>query len=149
MVQATPFLLVLFLALGAHGLSVKKCSLIGDWVNDLGSNMTITSMNAKGVFTGIYHTAVTATSNKIEKSPLQGAMQKSPNQKGQPTFGFTVNWSFSDSITVFTGQCFVGDNGKEVLKTMWLLRSHVDNIKNDWKATRVGVNVFNRQQLQE
>ncbi|NWI43268.1 AVID protein, partial [Picathartes gymnocephalus] len=136
MVQATPFLLVLFLALGAHGLSAKKCNLVGRWVNDLGSNMTVTSVNANGVFAGSYHTAVTATSNEIKVSPLQGSMQKAPNQKGQPTFGFTVNWKFSESITVFTGQCFVDDNGKEVLKTMWLLRSHVDDIKNDWKATR-------------
>ncbi|KFQ80354.1 Avidin-related protein 4/5, partial [Phoenicopterus ruber ruber] len=50
----------------------------------------------------------------------------------------------ADSITVFTGQCFVAEDGKEILKTMWLLRSHVDNIKNDWKATRVGTNNFTR-----
>ncbi|NXS85282.1 AVID protein, partial [Erpornis zantholeuca] len=149
MLQTTPFLLVLFLALGAHSLSVKKCSLTGRWVNDLGSNMTITSVNANGGFAGSYHTAVTATSNEIKVSPLQGSMQKSPNQKGQPTFGFTVNWSFSDSITVFTGQCFVDDYGKEILKTMWLLRSRVENIKNDWKATRVGTNEFTRLQSQE
>ena len=42
----------------------------------------------------------------------------------------------TDSITVFTGQCFVDKKGKEVLKTMWLLRSYVDDIKDDWKATR-------------
>ncbi|NXO78626.1 AVID protein, partial [Sitta europaea] len=149
MVQATPLLLVLFLALGAHGLPAKKCSLTGSWINDLGSNMTITSVNANGVFAGSYHTAVSATSNKIKVSPLQGSQQKSPNQKGQPTFGFTVNWSFSDSITVFTGQCFVDDDGKEVLRTMWLLRSRVENINSDWKATRVGTNVFTRLQSQE
>ncbi|NXC87523.1 AVID protein, partial [Cercotrichas coryphoeus] len=134
MVKATPFLLVLFLALGAHG--VKKCSLTGRWVNDLGSNMTIGEVNGNGDFDGSYHTAVTATNNKIKVSPLQGSMQKSPNQKGQPTFGFTVQWSFSDSITVFTGQCFVDTAGKEVLRTMWLLRSRVEDINNDWKATR-------------
>ncbi|XP_058720583.1 avidin-like [Poecile atricapillus] len=149
MVQATPFLLVLFLALGAHGLSVKKCSLTGRWVNDLGSNMTIMTVNANGDFAGSYHTAVSATSNEIKLSPLKGTLQKSPNQKGQPTFGFTVNWSFSDSITVFTGQCFVDEDGKEVLKTMWLLRSHVESIKSDWKATRVGINVFTRLPTQE
>ncbi|NWV42820.1 AVID protein, partial [Grantiella picta] len=135
MVQATPLLLVLFLALGAHGVSVKKCSLTGRWVNDLGSNMTISAVNEKGVFEGTYHTAVTATTNKIQVSPMQGSLQRN-NQKGQPTFGFTVNWKFSESITVFTGQCFVDDDGKEILKTMWLLRSRVESIKNDWKATR-------------
>ncbi|KAI1240204.1 hypothetical protein IHE44_0011660 [Lamprotornis superbus] len=144
MVQATPFLLVLFLVLGAHGLSVKKCALTGRWVNDLGSNMTIEPVNANGDFAGSYHTAVTATTNEIKVSPLQGSMQKGPNQKGQPTFGFTVNWSFSDTTSVFTGQCFVDDDGKEILKTMWLLRSYVDKIEDDWKATWVGYNVFER-----
>ncbi|NWH86124.1 AVID protein, partial [Aegithalos caudatus] len=135
MVKAAPFLLVLFLALGAHSLSAKKCSLTGTWVNDLGSNMTIETMNASGDFAGTYHTAVSATSNKIKVSPLLGSQHPS-NHLNQPTFGFTVNWSFLESITVFTGQCFVDDDGKEVLKTMWLLRSHVEDIKNDWKATR-------------
>ncbi|NXS42038.1 AVID protein, partial [Balaeniceps rex] len=140
MVQMTAFLLVLSLALVAPSLSAKKspplqCVLTGRWINDLGSNMTIAAVNSRGDFSGSYHTAVTATMNEIQVSPLQGSQHRT-NEKSQPTFGFTVNWSFSDSITVFTGQCFVDEHGNEVLKTMWLLRSRVDNIKNDWKATR-------------
>ncbi|NXM10356.1 AVID protein, partial [Ploceus nigricollis] len=50
------------------------CSLTGRWVNDLGSNMTITTVNANGDFAGSYHTAVTATSNEIKLSPLQGSL---------------------------------------------------------------------------
>ncbi|XP_030323418.1 avidin [Calypte anna] len=146
MVQATPFLLVLSLALVAPSLSARKCSLTGRWVNDLGSNMTISNLNGKGEFTGSYHTAVSATSNEIQVSPLQGS-QHHTNQNRQPTFGFTVNWSFSDSSTVFTGQCFIDEDGKEILKTMWLLRSSVDSIKDDWKATRVGINIFTRLRL--
>ncbi|XP_074021904.1 avidin-like [Numenius arquata] len=147
MVQATPFLLLLSLALVAPGLSARKCVLTGHWVNDLGSNMTIGAINGKGEFSGSYHTAVSSTPNKIQLSPLQGSQHRI-NQKSQPTFGFTVKWTFSDSITVFTGQCFVDEHGKEVLKTMWLLRSYVDNMKDDWKATRVGINVFTRLNLQ-
>ncbi|XP_051660389.1 avidin-like [Manacus candei] len=147
MVQATVFLLVLSLALGAHSLPPKKCNLIGHWVNDLGSNMTISAVNGDGVFSGSYLTAVTVTTNEIKVSPLQGTLQRK-NQKGQPTFGFTVNWSYSDSITVFTGQCFLDKDGKETLKTMWLLRSRMDNLENDWKATRVGTNIFTRVQSQ-
>ncbi|XP_058720582.1 avidin-like [Poecile atricapillus] len=143
MVQATPFLLVLFLALGAHGLSVKKCSLTGRWVNDLGSNMTIMTVNANGDFAGVYYTAVSDTTKKIKLSPLLGS-QHQPNLLKQPTFGFTVHWTFSDSITVFTGQCFVDEDGKEVLKTMWLLRSHADKRRDDWNATLVGYNEFKR-----
>ncbi|NWI71511.1 AVID protein, partial [Todus mexicanus] len=111
-----------------------QCELTGQWINDLGSKMTIGSVNEKGNFAGSYLTAVSATTNKIQVSPLQGSQHRT-NQKNHPTFGFTVNWSFSDSVTVFTGQCFVDEQGNEVLKTMWLLRSSVDSIKDDWKAT--------------
>ncbi|XP_061219186.1 avidin-like isoform X3 [Neopsephotus bourkii] len=144
MVHATPFLLVLSLAMVAPVLSTRKCTLTGRWINDLGSNMTIMAVNEKGEFLGSYHTAVTATGNEIKVSPLQGSQHRT-NKNSKATFGFTVNWSFSDSITVFTGQCFVDEEGKEVLKTMWLLRSNVDSIKDDWKATMVGTNVFTRQ----
>ncbi|NWU38320.1 AVID protein, partial [Hylia prasina] len=120
-----------------------QCSLTGRWVNDLGSNMTIKTVNANGNFMGIYNTSVSATTKKIMASPLLGS-QHLPNQLNHPTFGFTVHWTFSDSITVFTGQCFVDDDGKEVLKTMWLLRTHADKRGDDWKATRVGYNEFKR-----
>ncbi|NXJ83320.1 AVID protein, partial [Trogon melanurus] len=112
-----------------------QCVMTGDWINDLGSTMTIGTVNGKGLFTGSYLTAVTASNNEIKVSPLRGSLQRS-NEKGQPSFGFTVNWSFSDSVTVFVGQCFVDGTGQEVLRTMWLLRSHVDDINDDWKATR-------------
>ncbi|KFV71220.1 Avidin, partial [Dryobates pubescens] len=120
-----------------------QCVLTGNWTNDLGSTMEIKAVNEEGSFNGTYNTSVSATSNKIVLSPLQG-YQNCKKESSQPTFGFTVNWNFSDSITVFTGQCFVDKKGKEVLKTMWLLRSHVDNITDDWKATSVGTNIFTR-----
>ncbi|KFW93480.1 Avidin, partial [Phalacrocorax carbo] len=94
MVQRTLFLLVLSLALVAPSLSVRKCVLTGRWTNDLGSNMTIEAVNKEGNFAGSYHTAVTSTMNEIQLSPLQGSQHRT-NGKSQPTFGFTVNWSFS------------------------------------------------------
>uniref|UniRef100_A0A672V7T7 Avidin n=2 Tax=Strigops habroptila TaxID=2489341 RepID=A0A672V7T7_STRHB len=146
MVHATAFLLVLSLAVVAPVLSTGKCVLAGNWTNDLGSNMTII-MNSKCNFSGSYSTAVSETPEKIEKSPLRGSQNY--RNLTQPVFGFTVNWTFTDSVTVFTGQCFVDETGKEVLKTMWLLRSHADSIKDDWTATRVGTNVFTRQPSQK
>ncbi|CAN8219875.1 unnamed protein product [Coccothraustes coccothraustes] len=144
MVQATPLLLVLFLALGAHGLQgTQQCKLTGEWKNDLGSNMTIYEVNESGGFAGKYLTAVSASPSEIQESPLLG-FQHLPYWS-QPTFGFTVNWTFSYSTTVFTGQCFVDEHGKEVLKTMWLLRLRAKNHGDDWKATMVGRNVFTRK----
>ncbi|XP_065595792.1 avidin-like [Cyrtonyx montezumae] len=142
MVHATSsVLLLLSLALLAPGLSAKKCSLTGNWTNDLGSNMTIGAVNDKGEFGGTYLTAVADTTSNITRSPLLGIQN---NTVQQPTFGFTVQWTFIESTTVFTGQCFMDKKGKEVLKTMWLLRSNVGDTGDDWKATRVGNNVFTR-----
>ncbi|KAL2294155.1 hypothetical protein Nmel_007878 [Mimus melanotis] len=49
-----------------------------------------------------------------------------------------------DSTAVFVGQCFNGDDGKEILHTSWLLREKVDSEPDDWKATRTGRNTFTR-----
>ncbi|NXQ51425.1 AVID protein, partial [Catharus fuscescens] len=54
--------------------SPLQCSLSGNWVNDLGSNMTIEAVNGDGNFGGSYHTAVSASPNEIKVSPLQGSM---------------------------------------------------------------------------
>ncbi|XP_064294837.1 avidin-like [Phalacrocorax carbo] len=146
MLQRTLFLLLFSLAPVASSLSAEKCVLTGNWTNDLGSNMTIEAVGNKGSFNGTYYTAVSSTTKKIELSPLQGFQH--PLNNSQPTFGFTVNWTFSDSTTVFVGQCFM-DKEKEVLKTMWLLRLHADSIRNDWNATMIGTNNFTRLKLQE
>uniref|UniRef100_A0A8C3SFY8 Uncharacterized protein n=1 Tax=Chelydra serpentina TaxID=8475 RepID=A0A8C3SFY8_CHESE len=58
--------------------------------------MTISAVNADGGFTGSYHTAVTASDKRIQLSPLKGS-QKHTSQRKQPTFGFTVSWTFSST----------------------------------------------------
>ncbi|XP_048359571.1 avidin-like isoform X2 [Sphaerodactylus townsendi] len=119
------------------------CTLSGTWVNDLGSRMVISAANAAGVFSGSYLTAVSSANQAIAESALQGA-QHDPAQDAQPTFAFTVRWAFSDSATAFVGQCFVDQHGEETLETLWLLRQNVPSRSEDWKATRVGKNVFTR-----
>ncbi|XP_074788463.1 avidin-like [Athene noctua] len=145
MVRVTPFLLVLSLALVAHGLSDRKCVLTGQWKNDLGSNMTIGELQRNGAFSGTYLTAVSMSPEKILESPLLGSQQHT----NQPTFGFTVNWTFTATTSVFTGQCFIDDKGKEVLKTMWLFRLHADSVQNNWNATLIGTNTFTRLDRQK
>ncbi|XP_053264075.1 avidin-like [Podarcis raffonei] len=121
-----------------------KCNLAGTWVNDLGSKMVIGTTNEDGQFSGSYLTAVSAvTDATIQESPLHGR-QHHTNRRAQPTFGLTVSWSFSDSTTVFVGQCFVDEKGEETLETTWLLREEVATHADDWKANRVGKNVFVR-----
>uniref|UniRef100_A0A8C4U7V9 Avidin n=3 Tax=Falco TaxID=8952 RepID=A0A8C4U7V9_FALTI len=86
---------------------------------------------------------VAATDKQILVSPLQGSQQHT-SAKGHPTFGFTVQWQFADSTTVFVGQCFVDRRGKETLETTWLLQEEVPSRKDAWKATRVGTSIFTR-----
>ncbi|NXF09488.1 AVID protein, partial [Smithornis capensis] len=112
-----------------------QCDLQGLWRNELGSNMTLLALNAAGIFSGSYHTAMAATNKQILVSPLQGALQH-PRVKGHITFGFTVQWQFSDYITAFVGQCFVDHHGKETLETAWLVREEVPSHKDTWRATR-------------
>ncbi|KAM6293927.1 avidin-like [Aegotheles albertisi] len=120
----------------------SKCNLLGLWENDLGSKMHVTSVDGEGNFSGVYHTAVSSTQKPIEPSPLVGSQHL--DKDGQCTFGFIVNWKFSDSTAVFMGQCFDQDSGQDVLQTSWLLREKVDSLPDDWKATRTGCNVFTR-----
>ncbi|XP_068514270.1 avidin-like isoform X2 [Anas acuta] len=141
MVLTTSLLLLLSLALLAPGLSAEQCVLTGWWINDLGSDMTIGALSSNGEFTGTFHTAVMTPTKDIKASPLVGIQ----HTKTQPTFGFTVNWNYTESTTVFTGQCFVDTEGKEILKVTWLLQSHVNSIKDNWKATKVGADTFTRR----
>uniref|UniRef100_A0A452HEB5 Avidin n=1 Tax=Gopherus agassizii TaxID=38772 RepID=A0A452HEB5_9SAUR len=141
MIKKISFTVALGLAsLGA--LSGQKCILTGLWRNELGSKMQIQEVKGDGTFSGEYKTAVSLARRPIQPASLNGSQHF--DEAGQPTFGFTVNWkSFSDSTTVFTGQCFVDENGKEILETMWLLREKA-KAPNGWEATRVGTNVFTR-----
>ncbi|XP_044876595.1 avidin-like isoform X1 [Mauremys mutica] len=139
----TGFSLILALGLVTFSTSSeRKCILSGDWQNDLGSNMTISAVNEVGQFSGLYLTAVSAAGKPIRVSPMNGAQHV--DNLEQPTFGFTVKWSFSDSTTVFVGQCFVDDHGEETLQTMWLLREKAKSAENNWNATLVGTDVFTR-----
>ncbi|XP_074935165.1 avidin-like [Phalacrocorax aristotelis] len=137
------YLLLALALLHPHAATARKCNLQGLWRNELGSNMTLSALDASGTFSGSYHTAVAATNKQILESPLQGAQQH-PSAKGQPTFGFTVQWQFADSTTAFVGQCFMDRRGKEILETMWLLREEVPSRRDAWRATRVGTSIFTR-----
>ncbi|XP_053150777.1 avidin-like [Hemicordylus capensis] len=119
------------------------CTLAGTWVNELGSQMVLSASNAAGHFSGSYLTAVSASEKPIRASKLKGSHHQT-NRRAQPTFGFTVQWAFSDSTTVFVGQCFVDASGQETLETTWLLQEEVASRADAWKATRIGKNVFHR-----
>ncbi|XP_041275219.1 avidin-like [Onychostruthus taczanowskii] len=142
------FILVLALAVAlAESLAPaeRKCQLSGLWRNDQDSLMEISVLRDNGDFQGQYLTRVTLSGGCAQISPLRGAQQQL-GEEGWPTFAFTVRWDkFSNATTAFVGQCFVDAGGKEILSTMWLLREAAGSLEEDWKATRVGRNVFTRK----
>ncbi|NWH27024.1 AVID protein, partial [Grus americana] len=111
-----------------------QCVLTRCWINVLGSNMTIRGMNGKGDFASSYHMAVTATTNKIQVSLLQGSQHRM-NQKSQPTFGFTISWSFSGASPFPASPRFVDEDRKEILRTAWIMQDEVDSFEDDGKAS--------------
>ncbi|MGH0131200.1 UNVERIFIED_CONTAM: hypothetical protein FKN15_002993 [Acipenser sinensis] len=132
--------LILLSQVALYNCNEIKCDLKGKWKNELGSNMTISETDKNGYFIGSYLTAVTThTDVEIKKSPISGVIRPS----SQPIFAFHVKWTFSDSITTFTGQCFVDSSG-ERLETMWLLKATARSSDDNWASTRVGSNVFRR-----
>ncbi|NXL10709.1 AVID protein, partial [Mesembrinibis cayennensis] len=118
-----------------------QCNLTGWWENKLGSRMHVSTVDSQVDFSGEYHTAMSSAQKPIEPSPLVSSQHL--DEDGQRTFSFTINWKkFSDATTAFVGQCFMDIGGKETLTTTWLLREAVGSLEEDWKATRVGRNVF-------
>ncbi|XP_039225012.1 avidin-related protein 7-like [Crotalus tigris] len=117
-----------------------KCSLTGTWNNGLGNNMEINSVSDTGVFSGVFYTAPGRYSIQIFKYRLQGIQ----HQGLQPTFGFSVSANFDESTSVFVGQCLLDQNGKEQLRTTWLMREKVGSAAKDWGATMVGWFTFHR-----
>ncbi|CAN2391552.1 Avidin family, partial [Pristimantis euphronides] len=110
----------------------SPCNLKGRWKNELGSTMSISATSNEGHFSGTYLTSVTASNNTILESSITGYQQRNDSS----IFGFTVNWAFTNSITVFTGQCFISVSGRRFLQTTWLLRTESNNIKDNWMQTR-------------
>ncbi|CAN2391774.1 Avidin-like, partial [Pristimantis euphronides] len=76
---------------------LAQCNLKGQWMNNLGSNMTISDVSNDGKLTGTYLTAVSTTNKTIVKSPLIGYQQLNDS----PTFGFTVQWQFTGKVIFF------------------------------------------------
>ncbi|KAJ6663002.1 hypothetical protein lerEdw1_010823 [Lerista edwardsae] len=124
----------LALPVTAEAQAQATCVLAGTWVNELGSKMTISAADSAGQFSGSYLTAVTASNQPVGRASLWGS-QHHPSQRAQPTFGFTVQWASTGSVTVFAGQCFVDADGQETLETTWLLRKEAAAHADDWKAT--------------
>ncbi|KAM5135442.1 avidin-related protein 4/5-like [Mantella aurantiaca] len=114
-----------------------QCNVTGVWVNTLGS---VLRLRADGPhLSGSLRSSVeihpgAAGDNMTGK--LTGVLGKGK----RPTFSMSVSWKDGESVTAWVGQCLPTAQCP-VLRTMWLLRTSSTE-EDNWKATRIGEDVF-------
>ncbi|KAL3855499.1 hypothetical protein ACJMK2_014707 [Sinanodonta woodiana] len=116
------------------------CGIAGNWINQLGSMMTITCWN--GNLTGIYRSAVGAATDYYQLSgryTMTGANQK------DCVLGFSVAWNNdvrgnSNSTTSWTGLYYASEG---IIHTHWILTRY-QQINSLWSASLIGHDDFKR-----
>uniref|UniRef100_A0A4W3GDR5 Avidin-like n=1 Tax=Callorhinchus milii TaxID=7868 RepID=A0A4W3GDR5_CALMI len=117
----------------------EGCNMTGLWRSGLGSAVHLAERGG-GALRGRYMTAVEVQKgDAAPESDVMGVRNTGRN----PTFSFSVAWA-AGSTTSWVGQCFVQEDGQEVLKTMWLLRSSATSPQENWAAVRIGEDTFHR-----
>nr|XP_033818000.1 avidin-like [Geotrypetes seraphini] len=114
------------------------CNITGTWQNDLGSILKL-SLDRGMFIEGSFHTMV-ETSKGSAGSTKTSKVTGLQNAGDEPTFAFSALWD-GGSVSTWAGQCF-GKSDAQVLKTIWLLRSSVSSTVKNWKATRIGEDIF-------
>lgn len=110
----------------------------GKWYNELGSQMEI-FQSADGELKGVYVNSAPGSTDKDAES-LIGSLGK-----GVPaTLGFVVNFEDGLYTTSWSGQ-YRNDEGKEVLKTTWLMTTNVKDSTEYWESANVGQDRFTRE----
>jgi Avidin family len=98
-------------------------SMVGSWKNQLGSTLTIKSINSTtGAVAGSYKSP-SGTSGKTY--PLVGwvnSAKPAPKADNVSVISLTVRWSDYGSITAWTGTCSAV-NGTPTITTLWHLVS--------------------------
>ncbi|KAG8565184.1 hypothetical protein GDO81_012750 [Engystomops pustulosus] len=136
---AQGLVLVLFMATGYFSVVGAQCNVTGVWVNTLGSVLKLSLQGSQ--LRGSLRSSVELYP-KAAGDQMTGKLMGLIGQGEQPTFTMSTNWK-GGSVTAWVGQCFLM-SGCPVLKTMWLLRSKA-SLDNNWKATRIGEDVFHPQ----
>ncbi len=111
-------MLIASIVYGGPAVAQQAPAASSEWVNELGSTMTIQSVGVDGLITGTYVTAVGCGAGKVR--PLRGWYNK-----GAVTF--TVNWQECNSLTSWTGN----------------VASSVTTIVTLWQLTMSGIPKWN------
>jgi hypothetical protein len=140
------FLVLTLILVMMHQVPSVVGSLNGDWVNELGSNVTLKL--ADGFVTGTYRTSVVSNPNRNElppSTPLFGTYQETSDGI---LLTFNVQWKYNNkenviqhSATTWIGKYYSSEPNK--FCTTWILLS--DNEKfREWSNFHINKDVFNR-----
>ncbi|XP_048411166.1 avidin [Stegostoma tigrinum] len=128
--------LVAFLA---PAILARDCNVTGFWQNELGSVLNLNEIENYEL-RGQFLTAVEAAKGAAGSEGRARVVGIKNNGK-EPTFSLSTAWA-GGSITSWVGQCLMLDDGQQILKTTWLLRSPASSLLEDWKSTRIGQDTF-------
>ena len=107
----------------------------GQYVNELGSNMTLKCFPDTGVLSGSYQSAVGDASGQY---PVMGIATSCGDQ---PVVGFCVAWNNAGATTCWTGQFLAAD---ESIATTWILAGQPNAQGQVWDNNRVGADLFQK-----
>ena len=128
MKQSLSFIIALTVfASGAHAATPNCGNLKGEWVNELGSTLSIEKLDSStGSISGTYQSP---SGTAGQKHPLVGWLNKSnqvPGKDNITVVSFSVNWGTYGSVTSWSGTCSTNSE-KPTIKTIWnLVRSNSD-----------------------
>lgn len=123
--SAVLFLGTFLVASSVHAAKPSCKSLIGDWVNQLGSTLTINYVGSDGQLSGTY-TSPSGTSGSAV--PMIGWTNHVPpathTDNNITVVSFSVNWGSYGSVTSWSGACSL-KSGIPTIATIWdLVRSN-------------------------
>lgn len=122
--------------------------LIGDWVNQFGSIMSIEELTPEGVFKGTYKSSTGATG----VYPLVGTADPSPG--GTQAMSFAVTWRSLQGAydptwhwtSGFAGfRQFQTEKGEDVIQGTFLLQKEISEDTPGYEATAVSSLTFTRK----
>jgi hypothetical protein len=110
--------------------------LSGDWVNELGSVMTIADVTS-GLITGSYRSSVSQDSD-----PAAGRLT---GIVAGDTLGFAVSWAprFA-AVTAWSGKLLAGPGGEPHIYAVWQLSGPMRNPASWWESFLTGADLFSR-----
>lgn len=116
--------------LSARGIAPP--SMMGTWTNELGSTMTVTTVNG-ATFSGTYQ------SDDGNGGQIVGALNGVVSGE---TLAWTVSWQPTvDSTTAWTGKFLTDDGGGIYIYALWYLSSG-DETTPIWQSFAAGQDTF-------